>query len=63
MLSLDQLRKIDPSLADLPDEELLMIAERLYGIANIALDVWQEKGGSKIPSGHLPKINHSVYDV
>lgn len=55
MLTLDQIRKLDPSLADVPDEELLMIRDGLYGVANIALDAWQEKGGSKIPSGHLPK--------
>ncbi len=55
MLTLDQIRKLDPNLADVPDKELLMIVERLYGVANIALDVWQEKGGSKIPFGHLLK--------
>ena len=61
MLTLDQIRKLDPNLADVPDKELLMIVERLYGVANIALDVWQEKGGSKIPFGHLLKAWNAKY--
>lgn len=61
MLTLDQIRKLDPSLADVPDEELLVIRDCLYSTARIAFDTWQEQEGSKIPFGHLPKIENQAY--
>lgn len=38
MLTLEQCRRIDPDLANLPDEELLALRDKLYAVANVALD-------------------------
>lgn len=38
MLTLEQCRRIDPDLANLPDEELLAFRDKLYAVANVALD-------------------------
>jgi hypothetical protein len=38
MLTLEQCRRIDPDLANLPDEELLALRDKLYAVANTALD-------------------------
>lgn len=43
MISLEQARRIDPELRHLSDDELLVVIQRLYSIASIALDQWQEK--------------------
>lgn len=43
MLSLAQARKIDPSLEDVSDEELLGILEALYAFGRVALDTWSTK--------------------
>ena len=61
MLSLDQCRKVDPKLVSIPDEKLLMIRDQLYKLSNLILDDLQEKEGSKIPFGHLPKEDDSTY--
>ncbi len=50
MLSLDQMRKLDPMLADISDEELLKIRDTLYGLAHIALDAWQDREETSIKS-------------
>lgn len=50
MLSLDQMRKLDPALADISDEELLKIRDALYGLAHIALDAWQDREETSIKS-------------
>lgn len=52
MLSLDQCRKIDPSLANLPDEELLKLRADLYDLGAIALETWF-KGKKMFPTSHL----------
>lgn len=50
MLSLEQIRKIDPALADIPDAELEQIRDAYYAAAQLAFDVRAErKSGSKNP--------------
>jgi len=41
MLSLHQLRKIDPILKDLPDEEVLRMREQLYELGELIFEDWQ----------------------
>lgn len=54
MLSINELRKIDPSLYDLSDEDLKEVAADLYALGELAFDVWwEEKNGSKNPFGLL----------
>ena len=48
MLTLDQIRKLDPNLADVPDKELLMIVERSTG-SKYRIGCLARKRGSKIP--------------
>ena len=50
MLSIDQLKKIDPALQDLSDEEITDIRARLYGLAELALDCWADQVREKSPS-------------
>lgn len=46
------LLKIDPSLSDLPEEELEELIATLYETAQLAFDVyWSKKHGSKNPVG------------
>jgi hypothetical protein len=52
MLSLDQIRRIDPNLSDIPDEELLKIRNKLYGIVDLALDNLEKAGVPKSPLGY-----------
>ena len=54
MISLDECRKIQPELADLPDEEVSKIRELLYGLGQLVFETWHEKeNGSKNPLGSL----------
>jgi len=54
VISLEDLRKIDPELNDLTDEELEQIRAELYQLGQLAFDVWWlEKDGSKNPVGSL----------
>lgn len=54
MLTLTQLRKIDPSLAHVPNERLEAIRAELYGAAQLAFDSWLSvKTDSKCPLGLL----------
>ncbi len=54
MLSLEKLRKLDPSLNDMPDEQLEVIRASYYEIAEVAFDAWYEEHGSKNPAGLSP---------
>ena len=38
MLTLEQCRRIDPDLANLSYDDLLALRDRLYAVANVALD-------------------------
>ncbi len=49
MMSLDQCRKVDPSLNGLSDEELTVVRNALYELGNIAFKTWQNK---KFPNFH-----------
>lgn len=42
MLSLKQLREIDPSLSHLSDEELIEIRDKLYELGELIWDDWIE---------------------
>lgn len=55
MLSIDQMLKIDPSLSNLSDAELEEALRALYGVAQLAFEVYlAKKHGSKNPVGLLP---------
>lgn len=43
MLSLEECRKIDPSLSDLTDDELRSVRDDLYVLGELALDSYIEK--------------------
>ncbi len=50
MLSVEQIKKIDPSLADMSESELEKLREALYEVGQLAFDVWwHRKCGSKNP--------------
>lgn len=56
MLTLLELRKIDPELANLTDDELTALRADLYQTAQLAFDKWwTEKSGSKNPVGSSPE--------
>jgi hypothetical protein len=42
MLTINELKLIDPSLQDLSDEEITDIRARLYALAELALDCWAD---------------------
>jgi len=48
MLTLEQCRRIDPDLAHLSDEDLLALRDKLYAVANTALDSLGRHEASKI---------------
>ena len=50
MLSIDQLRNIDPELRDLSDQDITDIRTRLYALAELALDCWVEQVREKTPA-------------
>lgn len=57
MLSVEQLRKNDPELADLPDEEVIKIRDSFYELGTLIFDDWLEnEGGSKFPAGVLQRL-------
>lgn len=58
MISLDQIRKLEPGLKNASDEEVAQIRERLYEMAQLSFESWMDENGSKIPVGltlHDPK--------
>ncbi len=56
MLTPEQCRKIDPALADLSDDELRVVCDQLYDIANVAIGSFTKKRGvPNIPFGLLSK--------
>ena len=56
MITIEQARKIDPSLDDLTDEQLRGVLAELYELGQLAFETWlKEKRGSKFPTGVLPK--------
>lgn len=62
MLSIEQLRRIDPDLTDLTDEELLNICDQCYALGQLIFDSWLEarqENGSKYHVGALQETNNS----
>ena len=55
MMSLEQCRKIDPSLNNLSDEELTEIRNALYELGNIAFKTRQLEEFPTFPRGLLQK--------
>ncbi len=54
MLSLESLRRIDPTTAQLTNEELEQIRLSFYEFGQLIFDDWKEqKFGSKFPIGSL----------
>lgn len=53
MLSLEELRKLEPALKTMNDDEVYEVRAKLYALAYLAFDVWQkqqqEKSVSKNP--------------
>ena len=52
MLTLEQCRRIDSDLANLSDDELLALRDKLYAVANVALDSLGRHEASK--PAHAP---------
>lgn len=59
MLTPEQCRTIDPSLADFSDAELTDIVERLTGLAELALEDWRGLQSSKSRLGVLDSPDES----
>jgi hypothetical protein len=60
MLGAEQLRKIDPELAHLSDDEILEIRNSLYDLGGLIFDDWLENGAvSKYPIGVLQRLQES----
>jgi hypothetical protein len=60
MLSIDQLKKLDPKLAHLSDDEILEIRNSLYDLGGLVFDDWLENGeGSKYPVRFLQRLQES----
>jgi hypothetical protein len=54
MLTLEELRQIDPKLKELSDKELIKVRAALYKLGQIIFDDWlSENYGSKYPIGVL----------
>ena len=51
MLTLDQLRKLDPSLKGCEDRHLEELRTALYDVAQLAFDKWWAERSSKKPVG------------
>lgn len=49
MLSIEECKKIDPSLADLTDDELRAVRNDLYVLGELALDSYIEKTRKQNP--------------
>lgn len=58
MLSIERLRKIDPSLAHLSDDEIVEIRETLYDLGQLIFDDWLENEAvSKYPVRVLQRLS------
>jgi hypothetical protein len=54
MIDIQELRKLEPTLAEKTDEEITAIRNLLYQAANLALEnFFEDKNGSKNPVGLL----------
>ncbi len=54
MLSIESLKKIDPEISNLSDDEIEKIRQSFYEFGQLIFDDWHEqKFGSKSPIGSL----------
>ncbi len=54
MISLDECRKLESDLMNLPDEEVTKIRNLMYGLGQLIYETWdEERTDSKIPLGSL----------
>ena len=61
MITLDELRQIEPALKNTSDEELTKIRNLLYGQAQLAIECWlEDKSGSKNPPRVYGLLNSDV---
>lgn len=49
MISIQQLRKIDPELDNLSDEEIIQIRDALYELGQLIFEDWKKSPVSKNP--------------
>ena len=60
VLSIEKLKKYDPTLEELPDEEIIKLREQFYNLGQLIFDDWLEsKGGSKYPTRVLQELKES----
>ena len=59
MLSLNQIKKIDPTLGELTEEDAEKIRHAFYELAQLIFEDWyDEKNGSKNPRGLLTIVEN-----
>ena len=51
MLSLNRIRELEPKLRTLSDEEVVVIRDRVYEMAQLAYDSYKEHKDSNFPVG------------
>lgn len=51
MISLKRIRELEPKLKDASDEEVALIREKIYGLAQLAYDSYKEERDSKFAVG------------
>lgn len=60
MLSIDQLRKLNPQFEKMDDRALEELRSAMYQLGQLCFDVWwTEKSGSKNPTGVFPPAGPS----
>ncbi len=51
MISIEQIRILEPSLQNAPDEVVIKIREKLYDLARLGIEDYLEEHGSNFPLG------------
>lgn len=51
MITLKRLRELEPKLMTASDQEVALIREKIYEMANLAMDSYQEHKDSKLSVG------------
>ncbi len=60
MLNIEKLRKIDPELNGISDDEAIKIRDKYYELGRLIFDDWLDSvSGSKYPIGILHKLGES----
>ena len=60
MLSLEHLRKIDPRLEKLTDEQLEGVRAKLYDLGQLAFETWNKERNVSIPVKIVPNYPFRV---